>query len=72
MERSGWEIEKGESAKIGFLSLEQVGHTFPVGEGGGQEVSVVFSAKGGPGAQIKNALSSLEPKSGVKYQIPVF
>lgn len=67
MERLGWEIEKGESVKIGFLSLEQVGYIFSVGEGGGQEVFVVFLVKGGFGVQIKNVLFFLELKSGVKY-----
>lgn len=35
MGRYGWPVERRERAKLGFLKLEQVSHTFPVGEGGG-------------------------------------
>lgn len=64
---SEWPTTSGERAKQGFLKLEQVNHTFLVGEERDEEVTVVFLAKG----WITNTLSSLEPKSGVKHQIPI-
>lgn len=43
---SEWSTTRGERAKPVFLKLEQVNHTFLVGEESDWEVTVVFLAKG--------------------------
>lgn len=67
MGRWGWAVAKGERANAEYLRPEQVGHTFPAGEGGlggpcgflSRRVDLELKKK----TPQKNTLFSREPES---------